>query len=178
MTRTPWKLLLITLAFSGLSACSKQTAEEKGKALADDKIGMVKGIGEALKENGKQAAQSVSEGLGNTGKGVTAGFEAVSAIAYKPGASIVANGLGITRMHWGNESADGHVINAYVTARQAAHGNLHILAFDNKHVELGRVAREIKRASDSAGYEDFTLDARTPKSSIAYLTLEYTPKSK
>ena len=67
-------MLLVTGAVS-MTACSRQTAEEKGKAIATEKIDMVKGIGGALEEKGSGAAEAVASGVGNVVKGLGKGFE-------------------------------------------------------------------------------------------------------
>lgn len=47
-----------------LVACSKQTAEEKAKEMATEKVDMAKGIGDVLQEKGTAAAESVTSGMG------------------------------------------------------------------------------------------------------------------
>jgi hypothetical protein len=57
-------IMAVAVLLAALTGCSKQTAEEKGAALATEKIDLVKGVGSALEEKGAQAAESLTSGLG------------------------------------------------------------------------------------------------------------------
>ena len=70
-------LLVFTCLATGCKSREEklQAAEEQGSLLAATKARVVKGVGEALKTEGKDAAQSVTEGSGEVVKAVGAGFD-------------------------------------------------------------------------------------------------------
>ena len=70
-------LLVFTCLATGCKSREEklQAAEEQGNLLAATKARVVKGVGEALKTDGKEAAQSVTEGSGEVVKAVGAGFD-------------------------------------------------------------------------------------------------------
>ena len=53
----------------------KEKAEEEGNALVSIKSKMIKGAGDALKSDGKEAIASASEGIGEVVKGANSGFD-------------------------------------------------------------------------------------------------------
>jgi len=169
-------LLILVVTTSTLSACSRQTAEEKGKAMAEEKIGLVKGVGEALKESGKQATESLTHGVGSATQGIGAGMEASAALAFKPHPSLTQHGMKISRVQsHSHANTEGHVVSAYLITDKAVSGRMTFYAFDKQNVELGRVTRDIKLAANGAGFEDFSFDARTPIKTASYLSAEFTP---
>lgn len=180
-TKHPSYAVLTLLILLGLlPACSQKTAEEKGKEMADEKIGMVKGIGESLKAGGKQAAESMAHGAGNTVQGIGAGMEASSSIAFKTSAELAQSGLGVSRIQWDStpDAANGVVMNAYMNASKEAKGRATLFAYTKDNVEVGRTSHEINMAAGSAAYENFTFDKRTPRGSIAYVTVGYSSAAK
>ena len=89
----PMRLLMLAVTAIGLSACCCQSREEKLKASEDEgnlliatKARLRKGAGEAVKKEGKEAAETMA-----------------------------ANGLGLTRAARGENGTAAHTITAYVT---------------------------------------------------------------
>lgn len=167
------KLLLLIAIATCLGACSKQTAEEKGKAMADEKLGIVKGVGEALKESGKQATESLAHGMGNAAKGIGAGLNAASAIAFKLDPNVEQNGINVNRIQPGQ--AQENAISLYILSKQAISGRMTLYAYGKKNAELGRVAKEIKLSADGAVYEDFGFDKRVERTLIEYVQVNFEP---
>lgn len=64
MNRPRYVAILACVLALQVAACSRQTAEEKGKEPATEKIDMAKGIGDVLQEKGTAAAESVTSGMG------------------------------------------------------------------------------------------------------------------
>ena len=71
-------IMAVAVLLAALTGCSKQTAEEKGAALATEKIDLVKGVGSALEEKGAQAAESLTSGLGKVVQGVEKGIASIT----------------------------------------------------------------------------------------------------
>ena len=75
------KLTAITASLTLLLASCLSTeekkikAEEEGNALVSIKSKLLKGAGDALKTDGKEALESASEGLGEAFKGLTSGYD-------------------------------------------------------------------------------------------------------
>lgn len=164
-------LLFIATAISA-TACDQRTPEEKGKAIAAEKAGYVKGIGEALKKDGEEAAQSLGEGVGKVVKSASAGVNggySTFASALSPEAA--AMGLSMTRAYLNTdpspeaddkENAGKHRISTYLQATNGYSGKLSLIALDSKGQEIGRASGETRFGQGDAGYVDFMFDKRTP----------------
>lgn len=172
MTQLTYLLSALLLALS-LGGCSKQTAEEKGKEMATEKIDMVKGVGEALKESGKQATESLAHGVGNATKGIGAGLEAASAFEFTLNPSMAQNGLSVNRMQPGK--GEENAVSVYIISKQAVAGRMTLYAYGKKKIELGRVSRELKLAANGAVYEDFSFDGRTQKALMENIAVDFEP---
>lgn len=66
-------VLALSITLAAMTACSSQTAEEKGKELATSKIDVAKGIGDAMQEKGEAAGEAVTHGVGKIIKGFEKG---------------------------------------------------------------------------------------------------------
>ena len=156
-----------------LMSCSRQTAEEKGKALATEKIDMVKGIGDALQEKGSQAAESVTHGAGVVFQGAGKGFDKALEWNFSSGEALTKAGLSISRVQRNSDKG----VDAYVIASSDANGVLSMVAFDAAKREVARVRLELKIDAKDARYETFTVDSRTPVAMISELTFDFEPKA-
>lgn len=147
---------LIGIALA-LSACSRQTAQEKGTEMATEKLDIAIGVGDALQTKGAAAGESVAAGVGTVIKGLERGV-------LKSGREIVADkslqaaGLSITRVQ---EAAPGdkptHGFDAYVIASAPAAGTLRMLAFDALGKEIGRASVKVELGADASSYLSFPL---------------------
>lgn len=182
MSRRIVRLACLTLALVGaatLSACSRQTAEEKGKELAMEKIDLVKGIGGALEDKGGAAAESVASGVGNVVKGLGKGIEKSSrSIVVTP--SVEQAGLQITRVQEPQVSAGSpahHGLEAYVVANAQARGTLRVIVYDLLDKEIGRTRVELVRDADEGKYLAIPLDKEVRLGAIARVSFEFQPHS-
>lgn len=176
VSRSPWLALMIVFAAISFSGCSRQTAEEKGKALATEKIDMVKGIGEALKEKGGQAAESVAQGTGGVFQGVGEGFDKAFEWKLNNGTGMEKVGLTVTRIDKGS-SVDGkqNGVNAYIVAKQDTAGMLSMIAYDSAKREMARASVTMQIRANQGRYESLVLDERTPVKSIREVTFDFEP---
>lgn len=166
-------VLLVLLIVLNLHACSRQTAEEKGKALATEKIDLVKGVGDALNEKGKQAAESVAQGAGRVVQGVDEGFGKAFEWQLSNSASMEKAGLKVFRAEPGPESE--HSVNAYIVASGAASGSLSMIAYDPVRREVARTRAGISMEAGSGRYETLFLDKRTPMRAIREIEFDFQP---
>lgn len=165
--------MLLMLAFL-LQACGKTREEElkeehsKGAEMIENKAAVVQGAGEALKKNGADAAQSLSEGLGNVVKGVAGGVDkAESSFAISVHADAAAKKLSANRIVVSSKPGEGKAVKVYVLSADAYKGKLQLRAFDGKAVEIGRSNKVVSDLSkDDAAYVEFDFDEATPFSRI------------
>lgn len=166
-------LLILIAVSTSIAACDQRTAEEKGKAVAAEKAGYVKGIGEALKKEGEEAAQSLGEGVGKVVKSASAGVEGgYSSFASTLSPETAAMGLNMTRAYLNTaaapsvdehkEDAGKHRVSTYLHATNGYSGKLSLTALDGRGQEIGRAVGEIQLGRGDAGYVDFLFDKRTP----------------
>lgn len=180
------RLLLIAVTAASLSACCCRSREEKLKAAEDDgnllvatKARLLKGAGEAVKKEGKEAAQSLAEGGSELVKGLGEGIEkGLMEVKFTPHVSVAANGLGVSRAARGEEGTKRHTITAYVTFEKAFDGTLELRAYDTQDREVGRSKVSSKEAESGAKYLDFTFDERTPLMTAGHFELRVTPAGK
>lgn len=155
-----------------------QAAEDEGNLLMATKAKLLKGAGEAMKKEGKEAMETVAEGTGQVVKGVGSGLEkGFKTMVVKVDESIAANGLGITRTVRGEEGTKAHTVTAYITFEKAFTGVLELRAYDDKDQEVGRVKLDQTEKESGAHYVDFTFDERTPLLTAAYVQLRATVKA-
>ncbi len=172
-------IALALIMATAVSACSRQTAEEKGKELATEKIDMVKGIGGALEDKGGAAAESVASGVGNVVKGLGKGIEKSSrSIVVAP--SVEQAGLQITKVQEPRTLAGPdalHGLEAYVVANAQARGTLRVIVYDLLDKEIGRTRVELVRDADEGKYLAIPLDKEISLSAIAKISFEFLPVS-
>ncbi len=179
------RLLTIAAAAVLLSACLCRSREDKlnasedeGNLLVATKARLLKGAGEAVKKEGKEAAESVAEGTSEVMKGLGAGFEkGLKAVKVKNDASIAANGIGVTRAARGEDGTAAHTVTLYVTFEKAFGGVLELRAYDTADSEVGRSKVEVTEKESGAHYVDFTFDERTPLLTAGHVELRATLKA-
>jgi hypothetical protein len=178
------RLMTIAVTAVLLSACLCRSREEKLKASEDEgnllvatKARLLKGAGEAVKKEGKEAAEVVAEGTGEVFKGLGKGLEkGLMEVKVKPHESVAANGLGVTRAARGEDGTAKHTITTYITFEKAFAGSLELRAYDGEDREVGRAKLDTEEKESGAKYLDFTFDERTPLMTAGHFELRATPK--
>lgn len=180
------RMLIIAVTAASLSACCCQSREEKLKASEEEgnlliatKAKLLKGAGEAVKKEGKEAAETIAEGGGQLVKGLGEGIEkGLMEVKFTPHESVAANGLGVSRAARGEEGTKPHTITAYLTFEKAFDGTLEMRAFDSQDREVGRAKVSSTETESGAKYVDFTFDERTPLMTAGHFELRATPSPK
>lgn len=178
------RLIIIATTAVLLSAClcksreeKLKDAEEKGNLLVATKAKLLKGAGDAVKKEGKEAAESIAEGTGEVVKGLGKGIDkGLLEVKLKPHESVAANGLGVSRAARGEDATANHTITAYVTFEKAFAGVLEVRAYDTEDREVGRAKVDADEKESGAKYVDFAFDARTPLMTAGHFELRATPK--
>lgn len=170
-----------------LSACSRQTAEEKAKEMATEKVDMAKGIGDVLQEKGTAAAESVTSGMGKVVKGIERGVEKSGRAAVVSDAAKQA-GLQVTKVQLANaqqsaasEPASGqasdqganHGLDVYVLTSQDVKGALKVKVFNALDQEIGRVKLPLTQAADEGHYIRIPLDAQVDLQAISKVEVDF-----
>jgi hypothetical protein len=158
-------LLVLTCVAAGCKSREEklQAAEDQGNTLAATKARMVKGVGEALKNEGKEAAQSVTEGTGEVVKAVGTGFDkSLGQVKFTVHADLGPKGINATRAARAEAAANQHAVSVYVMVDKAYTGPLELRAYDTANQEVGRAKVDLDEKSSTAKYVDFQFDPRTP----------------
>ncbi|MDY7229281.1 hypothetical protein [Hyalangium rubrum] len=167
-------LLVFTCVVTGCKSREEklQAAEDQGNMLVSTKARIVKGVGEALKTEGKEAAQVVTEGSGEVVKAVGVGFDkGISQVKLAVHQELGPKGLGATRATRAEAAAARHSITVYVTMDQAYTGPLELRAYDAANLEIGRSKVQMDEKSSTAKYVDFEFDPRTPLLTVDHFEL-------
>lgn len=178
------RTLIIAVTAISISACCCQSREEKLKAAEDDgnllvatKAKLLKGAGEALKKEGKEASETLAEGGGELVKGLGTGIEkGLMEVKFTPHESVAANGLGVSRAARGEQGTKAHTITAYLTFEKAFVGTIEMRAYDGENREVGRSKVDASETESGAKYVDFLFDERTPLMTAGHFELRATPK--
>lgn len=178
------RVLTIVVTAVALTGCfcksreeKLQAAEDEGNLLVATKAKLLKGAGEAVKKEGKEAAETVAEGGGELLKGFGTGIQkGLLEVKLRPHESVAANGLGVTRAARGEEGTKAHTVTAYVTYEKAFGGALEMRVYDAENREVGRAKVDADEKESGAKYVDFTFDERTPLLSADHFELRATPK--
>lgn len=170
-----------------VAGCSRQSAEEKAKEMATEKVDMAKGIGDVLQDKGTAAAESVTTGMGKVLKGVERGFE-------KSGRSVVVSegarqaGLQATKVQLvdgsavveaepagssSTGSASAHAIEVYVLTDKDASGALKVKVFSALDQEIGRTRQAFKQGADEGRYVRIGLDPQLDLQAISRVELDF-----
>ena len=178
------RLAILALTAVLFSACLCKSREEKlkdsedeGNLLVATKARLLKGAGDAVKKEGKEAAESVAEGTGEVFKGLGKGLEkGLLEVKVKSHDSVAANGLAVTRAARGEDGTATNTITAYITFDKAFAGALEVRVYDNEQREVGRAKADVEEKESGAKYVDFTFDPRTPLMTAAGFELRATPR--
>lgn len=179
MKRLPLLGLVLLLSCMVMSCKTKeeklQEAEEDGQMLVQEPSKMLKGAGDALKKEGKEAAESITEGAGELVKGITSGFDkSMTKVDVK-----MAEGLeqkltlgGVRKEASSDENGYG-TVSAFIDPIEDLKGVFTLKAFDAEGVEIGRSKYGADIAAGDAMYHDFKFDERTPMMQVANFELSF-----
>jgi len=177
MNKLTLKALSLSLVVASLTSCmsreeKEKMAEEEGNALVSIKSKLIKGAGDALKDDGKEAAESASEGIGEVVKGISSGFDkSLNQTKVVPD-SIFGSIFEVGRTdQYFSDTAKTKKVTVYLVAKQDFDGKIRLKAYDNNNKELGRSSCKLKIGADEAEYADFAFDNRTPLLQISYYTI-------
>lgn len=171
--------LLPLLAAVSLSACLCKSRDEKLKGAEDDanliaamKARAVKGIGEAMKKEGTEAAKSVAEGGGDVIKGLGQGAsKSLNELKITTHSELTAKGVTSSRATLDDASSEGHKVSVYVAFEKGYVGQLELRVFDLEQREVGRAKAKVDEAESNAKYIDFSFDPHTPLRTADHLEL-------
>lgn len=171
--------LIVMLALL-LGACGKSREQElkeqhdTGAEVVEDKAALIKGAGDALKKDGKDAAESLSAGVGSLIKGVAGGVDqAQSDFKVHVSDAAKSHALSVTRIVMSDvASSAGKGVKVYVTSARTFKGRLQLRAFDAKDIEIGRSGKvDSALEADDALYVEFLFDNATPLSRVDHFVV-------
>jgi hypothetical protein len=168
-----------------LAGCSRQSAEDKAKEMATEKVDMAKGVGDVLQDKGTAAAESVATGVGKVLKGVERGFEKSGrTVALSEGARQA--GLQATKVQLADASVAGasqadaaptHAIEVYVLTERDAAGALKAKVFNALDQEIGRARQAFQQGADEGRYVRIALDPQLDLQAISRVELDFVPEA-
>ena len=162
-----------------LSACSRENAEERGMAMATEKIDIVKGMGEAMERKGEAAGEAVFTGMGKVFNGAARGLaKSGREIVLEP--SMHAAGLTVSTVQETPAEAEApkNTLNAYVIATAAARGQLRAHAYDVSGKEIGRASVYLSREAGEARYLLVPFDEQMHLEHIRKITFQFKSEEK
>lgn len=175
------KVYIAALLSAGLltSCLSKEEklkkAEDEGNTVVALKSKFIKGVGDALKKEGKEASESVSEGVGEVVKGTNSGLDkSINTANVVPADSAAfAKVLSIGRTEkFFSEDEKTKRVSIYLISNKAYKGKVKLKAFDANQKEIGRSAVDVSLQDDDAQYFDFKFDSRIPLLQADYFTID------
>lgn len=168
---------LLLAALIGLGGCSRKTAEEKGAALAQEKVDLVKGIGGVLEKHGGTTGESIAHGAGETLAGLGRGFERSFGRTIASSPALELAGLKVSKVQDTSPAGDkpAHGIDVYVIAGKSVAGTLQIIALDHLRNEIARTGIPVQYAAGDGRYETIRLDERVNLSSIGTVSFDFLP---
>ncbi|MDP5238929.1 hypothetical protein Q9Q94_05275 [Uliginosibacterium sp. 31-16] len=145
-----------------------EAERSKGAEMVEDKAALVKGVGQALQNDGKKAAAEITTGVGKVFGGVAEGVDRAHEAKIALDASASGRQLKSERavlLGADGEKKDG--VKVYVLSAQAFKGKLQLRAVDGKGSEVGRSDKiDSDLGADDASYVEFRFDSATPMSRV------------
>ena len=166
-------------ALTLLAACSRQNVEDKGLAMATEKIDLAKGVGEAVEREGESASEAVLTGMGKVFNGAADGTaKSGREIALEP--SMRTAGLSVSAVQDtpADVEAPKNALSAYVIATGAARGQLRAHAYDASGKEIGRASVYLSRQADEARYMLVPFDEQVHLEQIRKITFQFKSEEK
>ncbi|GAA4108878.1 hypothetical protein GCM10022393_05250 [Aquimarina addita] len=175
------KLLSIVTLSLLLTSCmsteeKKIKAEEEGNALVSIKSKLVKGAGDALKTDGKEALESASEGVSEAFKGITSGYDkSINQAKIVPDSTFSKTfEIGRTQKVY-SDTTNSKKVSVYLVSNENFEGKIKLKAFDQSDKEIGRSTMKLKVEEDEAQFFDFEFDNRTPLLQATYFMISGKP---
>lgn len=167
-------VLLFPLMFiSCLSAEEKKAkAEKEGNLYVTLKAKLLKGAGEALQTDGKEAVEAASAGIGEVVKGISSGYDkSINQANVLPDSLFNCSfELGHTQKMYADTVSKKRVA-IYLIAKTSYNGKVKLRAFDKQKREIGRSIQHIALDSEDAKFFDFEFDNRTPLLNADYFII-------
>ncbi|MDP1915881.1 MAG: hypothetical protein Q8L14_06535 [Myxococcales bacterium] len=175
-------LVVVVVALTSVGCKSReeklQAAEDEGNLLVATKAKLLKGAADAVKKEGKEAAEALAEGGGEVVKGIGTGIEkGLKEVKLTPHESLAIGGLSATRATRGEDGTAAHTVTVYMTFEKAWTGAVELRAYDSADREVGRAKVELDEKESGAHYVDFVFDARTPLLTAGHFDVRATPKT-
>ena len=176
MKRLTLKILILGVFIILVSCLSleekKKKAEEEGNALVSIKSKLLKGVGDALKTDGKEAVESASEGIGKVVKGISSGYDKSINQAKVLSDTTFSKtfDLGRTEKIY-NDTTQIKKVTVYLISKENFNGEIRLKAFNQDETEIGRSSVEVNMNEDEASFFDFEFDNRTPLLQAEYFTI-------
>lgn len=175
MKRSILTLIVVTAMLSSClsSEEKKKQAEEEAREKTEKQISRAKGVGEALKETGNSAMESITEGVGEVIKGANKGFDKSFVnveMRLSDGAKACFNA---TRTRIDTDTLGNQEIISYLTFDKECSGKLTMRLFDEADQEVARSVIRVDEPADEARNVAFPFDQRTSFSLVKYGTLDY-----
>lgn len=167
------------------AGCSRQSAEDKAKEMATEKIDMAKGIGDVLQDKGTAAAESVTTGVGKVLRGVERGVEKSSRQVVLSESAQKA-GLQATKVQLADagtgpassdaaQSAAGHAIDVYLVTSHDVAGTLKVRALNALEQEIARAKLPIKQSADDGRYARIPMPEQLDVQAVSTLEIDFAP---
>lgn len=152
----------------------KAKAEEEGNAAVSIKSKLLKGAGDALKTDGKEALESASEGLGEAFKGISSGFDKSinQANILSDSTFLKTFEIGRTEKIY-SDTTRVKKVTIYLIANKSFDNEIKLIAYDQEKKEIGRSSKKIKLNEDDALFIDFDFDNRTPLLQAEYFIISH-----
>ncbi|MBE2249218.1 MAG: hypothetical protein IAE78_06665 [Myxococcus sp.] len=179
--RTP-VVLLVAVVMVLLSGCKSReeklkAAEDEGNLLVATKAKLLKGAADAVKKEGKEAAEALAEGGGEVVKGIGTGLEkSLKEVKLSSHESLAQGGLTATRATRSEDGTARHTVTVYLTFEKAWAGVVELRAYDQQDREVGRVKVDLDEKESNARFVDFVFDPRTPLLTAGHFDVRATPK--
>lgn len=145
------KVILATLITAGLISCTSNSIKEK------------------INKAGDIAGQATGEFVEGASKGISKAFD----VKIEIDPTLAAKGIEFGKTSVTSDSiGTDNLLVVYVIFNKDFKGKLISKAFDDKAVEMGRVAVEVEGKKDEAKYVEFHFDKRTNLDSKNKITVE------
>ena len=176
---TRYSTITALSALTLLCACSRQSAEVRGMAMATDKIDIAKGVGEAMQRKGEAAGEAVLTGMGQVFNGPARGTaKSGREIVLEPTMHTAGLSVSAVQEPPADAEAPRNALNAYVIATAAARGQLRAHAYDASGKEIGRASVYLSRQADEARYVLVPFDEQVHLEQIKKITFQFKSEEK
>lgn len=156
-----------------LTACDNRSAEKIGKDAAKEKLDLIKGASDIVKQEGGAVAETAAQGVGNVLTGLGSGFDkSLFKVQIKMSEAIAPSSLAATRAQKMDpkpgQPAQG--ISVYLSSKDGYDGIVRAIAMSEEG-EIGRTKATVKIDKGEAAYVDFVFDERVPLGIVEYYSL-------